>query len=431
MNRRSFLQQSLAASAAYSAMPILPALTRSRKYRLAIIGAGWWGMNILREAIAFGEIKVVAMCDVDRRNLETASKEVQSLNGDQPKLYGDYREMLQAAKAEIVIVGTPDHWHALNAIAAIKSGAHVYLEKPISHTLNEGLAIFQTAREYDRVVQVGTHRRVSQHNISAMEFLREGKVGEISMVKCFVNYGGNAGKATPDSEVPEGLDWDMWCGPAPKLPFNSRIHPKGWRHFLEYANGHIADWGIHWFDQVLWWTEERYPKTVYSTGGRFVKEDNTTSPDTQMAIFEFDSFTLQWENKRCAKNANETHNVGCYFYGTEGTLHLGWRDGWTFYPSNDNHSPIHVDPQLNKPDDQNIKELWLDFMQAIEKNARPACDIEHGFLATNMSLLGMLSYKLGRSVAWDGEAYRIIGDPEANTLLKRDYRGDWEYPAVK
>ncbi|MEM7368175.1 MAG: Gfo/Idh/MocA family oxidoreductase [Bacteroidota bacterium] len=431
MKRRTFLQHSLTASAAYSALPILPALGRTRKYRLAIIGSGWWGMNILREAIAFGDIKVVGMADVDRRTLEAAAKEVESLNGDKPKLYADYRDMLQAVKAEIVIVGTPDHWHALNAIEAIQSGAHVYLEKPISHTLNEGLAIFKTAREYERIVQVGTHRRVSPHNISAMEFLREGKVGDISMVKCFVNYGGKADQPTPDSEVPEGLDWDMWCGPAPKLPFNSKIHPKGWRQFLEYANGHIADWGIHWFDQVLWWTEERYPRSVYSTGGRFVKQDNTTSPDTQMAIFEFESFTLQWENKRCAKNANEAHNVGCYFYGTEGTLHLGWRDGWTFYPSNNNRSPIHVDPQLNKPDDQNIKGLWKDFMQSIENNSRPVCDIEHGFLATNMSLLGMLSYKLGRSVDWDGEAYRIIGDPEANGLLKRDYRGDWEYPVVK
>ena len=430
MKRRTFVQKSLAASAAFSALPLMSAVKRTAKYKLAIIGSGWWGMNILREAIAYGDCKVVAMCDVDQNHLMPAMEEVEKLNGDKPKAYTDFRQMLQKEKPEVVIVGTPDHWHALNAIAAIESGAHVYLEKPISHTLLEGKAILQKAREHNRVVQVGTHRRVSPHNMSGIEFLRSGKAGDIHMVKCFVNYAGGPGERKPDAEPPSGLDWDMWCGPAPKHAYNPGIHPRGFRQHLDYANGTIGDWGIHWFDQVLWWTEERYPKTVYSTGGLFTRQDGSDAPDSQIAVCEFESFSLYWQHKRCAPNANEDHNVGCYFYGTEGTFHMGWRDGWTFYPKDKNTKNIHEAPTLHKPDDQNIKELWADFMQSIKNGTRSVCDIEHGFLATNISLLGMLSYKLGRSIQWDGEKHQIMGDDEANKLLRRDYRGEWEYPEV-
>jgi predicted dehydrogenase len=428
MHRRTFLQESAKTGIALSALPLLPALNFAPKYKLALIGCGWWGNNILNEALSYGQIKKISLCDVDQVALKNTAESVQKLTGKKAKTYKDYRELISREKPDIAIIGSPDHWHPLQAIEAIKAGAHVYLEKPIGHTINEGKAILKAARLYERVVQVGTHRRVSPHNISAMEFLRSGKVGQISSVKCFVNYGGGPGSPTPDEEAPKTLDWDMWCGPAPLNPYNPRIHPKGFRLFLDYANGQIGDWGIHWFDQVLWWTEERAPKKVFSTGGRFVKKDNTTAPDTQYALYEFESFSLHWEHKLAAQNANESGNVGCYFYGTEGTLHLGWLDGWTFYPSKKSASIIQEKPKLHMPDHQNIKELWADFIQAIEQNRPAACDIEHGYLATNISLLGMLSYKLGRSIEWDADKAMIPNDPEANKLLQREYRGDWEYP---
>lgn len=428
MNRRSFLEKSTHSALGISALPLLSALKFDKTYKLAIIGAGWWGMNILREAIAHGSSKVVAVCDVDANALKMAVEEVEKLTGHKPKGYPDYRELISTEKPEIVIIATPDHWHALPAIMAIESGAHVYLEKPIGHTIKEGRAILNAARKYERVVQVDTHRRVSPHNISAMEFLKAGKVGKISSVKAFVNYGNGPSEATPDEEPPKGLDWDMWCGPAPYRPYNKKLHPRGFRQFLDYANGTLGDWGIHWFDQVLWWTEEKYPKTIFSSGGRFVKTDNTDAPDTQYCVYQFESFTLHWEHKLAARNANESGNVGCYFYGTEGTLHLGWLDGWTFYPSDKKKEIIHVEPKLHLPDNQNIKELWADFVSSIENKKLPFCDIEKGHLATNISLLGMISYKLGRSIEWDGQSEKIIGDKAANKLLSRDYRGQWRYP---
>jgi predicted dehydrogenase len=211
-------------------------------------------------------------------------------------------------------------------------------------------------------------------------------------------------------------------------PYNPTIHPKGFRNYLDYANGTLGDWGIHWMDQILWWSEEKFPRKVFSSANRFIKEDSTDAPDTQNVIFEFESFTATWEHRQYAGNEAEKTNIGCYFYGTEGTFHMGWLDGWTFYPSDKKKSIIHEEAKLNEPDQQNIRELWADFMQAIEQKKRPVCDIEIIQRSTNMSLLGMLSYKLGRSVNWDGDKLLIKNDPEANRLLQRAYRGEWKYP---
>jgi predicted dehydrogenase len=215
------------------------------------------------------------------------------------------------------------------------------------------------------------------------------------------------------------------------------MHPRGFRQFLDYGNGTLGDWGVHWMDQILWIMEEKWPKTVYSAGGRpikgppvFTKEQQTTdAPDHQIATFQFDNFTAFWENRQFAGNpAEKAESVGCYFYGTKGTFHMGWQKGWTFFPIGRGQKEIHEEPQLNEPDQQNIRELWADFLDAIETGRRPVCDIELIHRSTNMSLLGMLSLKLGRSVQWDGENEIIVGDPDANKLLRREYRKPWIYP---
>jgi predicted dehydrogenase len=444
MNRRSFLTSSIAAGAALS-FPNIATAQRGKTYRTALIGSGWWGTNILREAVASGRCKVVGLVDVDRRQLDKCAKEVASWTGDKPKRYEDYREMLAEQKPDIAIVGTPDHWHALATIAAVKAGAHVYVEKPIGHTIMEGRAMVNAARAAGRVVQVGTHRRVSPHNVSGMKFLREGNAGKIGMVRCFVLYGGGPETPKKNMEPPKELNWDMWCGPAPLRPYcadpdnpsRGGMHPKGFRQWLDYGNGTLGDWGVHWVDQVLWVMERKWPKTVFATGGRPIKGkpiyteelQTTDAPDHLMASYEFEDLTVTWEHRQFAGNpAEKSESVGCFFYGTKGTFHMGWRQGWTFYPLGRGQKEIHEEPQLNQPDSQNIKELWADFLNAIETGARPVCDVEDIHYSTNMSLLGMLSYKLGRSVAWDGQREICMGDPEANKLLRRKYRAPWVYP---
>ncbi|WP_420154277.1 Gfo/Idh/MocA family protein [Siphonobacter sp.] len=430
MNRRTFLESTSKASLAFSATPLLSSFIRTEKYKTALIGSGWWGMNILRCAVQAGQSKVVALCDVDTRQIKSAQQELSKLTSDQPKVYRDYREMLAKEKPEIVIVATPDHWHPLCCIAAIESGAHVYVEKPIGHTLMEGRAMINAARKHNRIVQVGTHRRVSPHNVSGMDFLKSGKAGKVGMVRAFVHYGGGPGEKTPAQEPPKELDWDFWCGPAPLGEYHASMHPKGFRLHLDYANGQLGDWGIHWLDQILWWSEDPFPKQVYSTGGRAIRRDDTNAPDHQVAVWKFDDFTVEWEHRLFAGNEAEKANVGCYFYGTEGTFHMGWTDGWTFYPSNKNKPVIHQDPSLDLPDQQNIAGLWRNFLDCISTGKRPVCDIEIGHRSTNMALLGMLSYKLGRSINWDGQKELVLNDDEANKLLRRDYRGQWQYPSV-
>ena len=427
LSRRHAMQAIGVGAMSWTAPAVIGA-EKERRYRTVLIGSGWWGMNILQAAVESGRCEVVALCDVDVNQLRPAAAKVEQWTGATPAQYRDYRELLEREKPEIAIVATPDHWHPLITIAAVQAGAHVYVEKPISHTIYEGRAMVRAARQADRVVQVGTHRRVSPHCISAQKFLKEGGLGKVGMVRAFVHYPGGVGSPTPDADPPTGLDWDFWCGPAPLRPFNPSIHPRGFRQFLDYANGTLGDWGIHWMDQILWWTEEKYPRRVASSGGRFIRQASDDAPDTQVVEFTFESFTAVWEHRRYGGNDAEKHNIGCYFYGTEGMLHLGWLDGWTFYPTNKSKSVIHEEPRLHGQDNHNIPELWADFLDAIEQRRLPVCDIEIGHRSTNMSLLGMLSLKLGRSIAWDGEREVITGDDEANRLLKREYRAPWQYP---
>jgi predicted dehydrogenase len=444
LDRRRFLATSAGIGLALAA-PAVRGAEKARKYKTALIGTGWWGMNILREAIAAKQSTIAAVCDVDLRYLRPAAKEVEKLCGNAPRQYVDYRELLAKERPELVIVGTPDHWHPLQTIAAVNAGAHVYVEKPISHTILEGRAMVDAARAAERVVQVGTHRRVSPHNVSGREFIRSGKLGKIGMVRAFVHYGGGPETPRKNVEPPKGLLWDMWCGPGPLRPFNGDpdnpwsggIHPRGFRSYLDYANGTLGDWGIHWMDQILWVTGEKAPKRVFSVGGRPIKgaavltaeEQTSDAPDHQVATFQFEQFDVSWEHRMFAgNNAEKGESVGCYFYGEKGTFHMGWQNGWTFYPVNPGQPVVHEDPQLNKPDDQNIKQLWADFLDAIRTGRRPVCDIESVHRSTTVSLLGMLSYKLGRSVEWDGEKERIVGDADANKLLRREYRKPWTYP---
>ncbi len=441
ISRRDFVARSAAAGLSLGAPAVLKTGLAGRKHRTVLIGSGWWGNVISEMAMAHGSVDITGICDVDEKMVDDGVRLVGKKAGGAPKRYKDYRECLEKEKPEIAIVATPDHWHPLICIAACKAGAHVYVEKPVGHTILEGRAMVKAARECDRVVQVGTHRRVTPHGLSAYKFIQEGGVGRIGMIRAFVPGAAGAGQpggVSKNQDPPAGLDWDFWCGPAPFRPYNPALHPKKWRQFMDYANGQIGDW-VHWTDQILWVLgDDRRPKTVGAVGGIFVRsprpgeaakdEAVPDSPDTLDVHWEFEDCIATWEHRMYAGNNSEKVRIGCYFYGDKGVCHVGWGEGWTFYPIKKGEPEIHEKPRLHQPGAQNVPELWADFIGAIREKRRPVCDIEIGHRSTTLSLLGVLSYKLGRSIEWDGEKERCIGDEEANRLLRREYRAPWKYP---
>ena len=233
IQRRRFLRS---AAATGISMTVSPSRLRggSSEYRVGLIGCGWWGMNNLRYLMTTGKANVVALCDVDQKRLQEAGAEVGRMLGKNPKTFSDYRKMLELERIDIALIATPDHWHALPAIAACEAGCDLYLEKPISHTLKEGRAMVNAARRYQRIVQVGTHRRSGAHYKSAIAFLKAGNVGEIGMVRAFVHYN-IPGARVADSSPPDGFDYDFWCGPAPMPPFNKMRYHGSWRHYADYG----------------------------------------------------------------------------------------------------------------------------------------------------------------------------------------------------
>ncbi len=440
MKRRTFLRTTVLAGAGLTAVsaPFVRG-SEHRKLRTALIGSGWWGKNILKEAMASGRCATVALVDVDANVLEVAADQVEGLSGEKPTCYRDYREMLAKEKPDIVIIATPDHWHALHTIESLRAGAHVFVEKPTGHTVNESRAMLKAARESGRVVQVGLHRRIGPHHVQGMEFLKSGAVGEVGMVRLFAHSAGTGPEtAVANEPVPEGMDWDLWCGPAPYRAFSKKLHPGGWRNTLDFGNGTLGDWGVHWLDQVLWWSGENYPKRVFCTGGRPVfgaavlnaEGQTSDAPDHQVATYEFEKFTCVWEHRRFGGNDSEKHRIGAYYYGNRGVLHIGWRDGWTFYPSTKGGKMEHGDSQLQEPDGHNLQLLWADFLAAIDARRNPVAGIELAHRSSVLPLLGMISWRTGRSLQWDGNSEQIVGDPEANALLSRPYRAPWVYPQI-
>ena len=418
-----------------------------RPYRVGVVGSGWFGKLNLHTLMQVARVETVALCDVDRRMLtEARSLAMARLNSvapprRRPALYDDYRRMLAAHEFDIVIVATPDHWHALTAIAAIEAGAHVYLEKPISVDIAEGKAIVAAARARRRVVQVGTQRRTAPHLIEARDrIVREGRLGKIGMVEVYGYFHQRPARFPPSAEPPAHLNWDFYCGPAALAPYNAALHPLNWRSFTAFGNGYMGDIGVHFVDTARWMLDLGWPKRVFSTGGIFVDSESAADiPDTQIASFEFDDLLMTWTNRHWGAAPNPSDQWGAVFYGERGTLRIS-TDGYAFDPIDGASVRGEARWDLAQfPHDQAVR-VWerplaamcrnnmRDFVAAIQAGNRPAADIEHGHISTASCILANMSMKLGRPLLWDGEAQRVVGDDEANALLARPYRAPWVHP---
>jgi predicted dehydrogenase len=443
MNRRVFLQTGTALF--LSAATAQAAGFRTQPLRVGLIGSGWYGKIDLFRLMQVAPVEVVSLCDADSRMLAEAADMVaqRQASGRRPRTYGDYRQMLAEGDLDIVLIGTPDHWHALQAIAAMQAGAHVYLQKPISVDVVEGQAILAAARKYDRVVQVGTQRRSTPHLAEARQLIQEGRLGKIGLVELYCYYHMRSRLNPPDTAPPAHLDYEMWTGPAPMRPYNSLVHPRSWRAFMEYGNGIMGDMCIHMLDMARWMMDLDWPTRIASSGGILVdKASKANITDTQTATFDFvdDEVSMIWQHRSWGHPNDPEYPWGATFYGERGTLKASVHS-YDFIPYGDGQ-PVRRDVtyELDQyPEDRTERDLeqhvapavryhMQDFLQAIENGTRPVADIREGHISTASCILANLSMQLGRSLTWDPETERVVGDEEANRLLARPYRGPWLHP---
>jgi predicted dehydrogenase len=443
MNRRTFLQTGTTALALSASG--LAASQGDRPYRAGLIGCGWYGKCDLFRLIQVAPVEVVSLCDVDRNMLSAAAEMVAARQRSKrkPRLYGDYREMLKEKDLDIVIVGTPDHWHALPMIAAVEAGAHVYVQKPISVDVVEGQAMVAAARKHRKVVQVGTQRRSTPHLVEARDrVIKEGRLGRVGHLEIYCYHHMRARNNPPDTDPPKHLDYEMWTGPAPMRPYNELVHPRRWRSFTEYGNGIMGDMCIHMLDMVRWMLNLGWPRRISSTGGILVdKGSKANIPDTQSATFDFGDLNVVWQHRTWGQPADPAYPWGATIYGDRGTLKASVHR-YEFTPAGKDAKPLRGEAlyEWDKfPEDKTEKDLeghvaapnrrhMQDFLQAIVKGGRPVADIEEGHTSTACCILANLSMRLGRSLTWDATKQRVAGDDEANRLLRRPYRKPWIHP---
>ena len=439
IKRREFLRKGGAAiigAGAVAKFSTIPhkVLGANEKIVAGAIGTGRQGGTNMRDFILNDEIEMAAVSDVYEPHMERAIE----ITKGKAVGYKDFRRIIDRKDIDVVIISTPDHWHALPTIYACESGKDVYVEKPISHNVYEGRKMVEFARRYKRIVQVGTQQRSGTHFQRAVKFVQSGKLGPISMVKCW-NFGNSYPDGvgnTPDSHPPPDLDWDMWLGPAPEVPYNSNrwIAPpgRGWpsfRWFWDYAGGMLTDWGTHLFDIVLWAMEVNSPLAVGACGGKNYIRDNRETPDTIEVNYEFPGFIMTYTNTILNSKGFDNHGYGIQFYGTNGTLFVD-RNGFNVEPEvmRVNKERVEkMEPITSKGSEQH-KTHVRDFIDCVKSRELPISDIENGHYSTNASHLGNIAFRTKREIKWDAKNEKITNSVEANNYLKREYRTPWKLP---
>jgi len=420
-------------------------LIHQKPRRVGLIGAGWYGKSDLWRLNQVAPIEIVSICDPDRHYLEEAIQMAaqRQKSGNKPRGYTDYRQMLKERDLDIVLVGSPDHWHALHAIAAIEAGADVYLQKPTSADVIEGEAILAAARKHGRVVQVGTQRKSTPHLIDAKKRVVEagllGKVGHVDLC-CYFHMRANGNP--PVQPVPDYFDYDMWTGPAPLRPFDGMPHLRWWRTFMEYGNGIVGDMCVHLLDTVRWMLGLGWPKRISSVGGIYVqKEGKSNITDTQTAVFEYDGFNVVWQHRTWGLPTDPDYPWALFIHGEKGVLKASTMQA-DFIPWDKKAERIHFDCLYEReqyPEDLKEERIelnaapatrrhMLDFLAAIDKRSRPVADIEDGHISSASCILANIAMELGRPLVYDPVKREVVGDAEATARLRRPYRAPWRHP---
>jgi len=422
VSRRGFCR-ALAGAGAVAQMPAaVRGAATAQTVKLGVIGCGWYGMVNVQAAFKAGAVDIVAVCDVDSEHLRIAAEEVAKLQGRSPLTFKHYEELLQVEGLDAVIIATPPQWHALPFIAAVKRNLDVYCEKPLAYDVRECRAMQNAARASGRIVQVGFQRRQSPAFQAVRDYLREGKAGRLICAEAAIHY--TAGVKDPSPQTPPAsLDWDLWCGPAPLIPYSQQVGHKNWRLEQTTGHGHLVDWGIHLIDAARMILGEAAPRSVSAAGGLYALKGKITTPDVLTAHFDFAACPLTWRHRiwGAAEHAPEVAN-GLFFYGDQQTVFVT-DNRWVVIPKGKNAERQEHTVKA----DTGVLHM-AEFLNAVRTRQAPGCSIEEGANSTVAVKLAMIAYETGRRVDWDAAAESVGANPEAAARLLRAYRTPWKHP---
>lgn len=435
MDRKKFIQQSTLLTGAGL---LLPSLTSFRKASQKIgandtlvigaIGINGMGWSDTKALLNIPGVKLAAICDVDQNVLEKREAEMKA-QGVRVKTFTDYRKLLEEKEIDAVVIGSPDHWHALMMIHACQAGKHVYVEKPIGNSVGECQAMVAAQEHYGTVVQVGQWQRSQQHFQDAVNYLATGVLGPIRTVKVWCYQGWmRPDPIVPDSAPPKGVDYQRWLGPAPLKPFNSSRFHFHFRWFWDYAGGLMTDWGVHLLDYALLGMKASLPKTIVGLGGKFAYPDLAEeTPDTLTTLYEFDQFNLVWDSAMGIDNGSYGRDHGIAFIGNHGTLILN-RGGWEVIE--ERQSENKVAKPLVKPSDNGLQKHAQNFVAAIRANdpTKVNCSIQEGAHVATVAQMGNISYRSGEKLYWDATKNRFTDEAINKEYLINTYHNGYSLP---
>lgn len=437
-SRRKFIRQSatlLAGSAVLQnwSQPLFARNPPASQLNIAVIGAKGMGWSNTRAAMKIPGVNLVAICDVDQSviNDKMAELQKQGINTGNISTGGDYRRLLDNKDIDIIIVGTPDHWHALQTIHALEAGKHVYVEKPVGNSIGECAAMIKAQQRYGKLVQAGQWQRSQQHFKDAVEFVHSGQLGMIRTVKVWCYQGWMRPQpVVPDSAPPAGVDYKTWLGPAPLRPFNTSRFHFHFRWFWDYAGGLMTDWGVHLLDYALLGMKAEVPKTIAALGGRFAyPELYEETPDTLTTLYEFDGFNMVWDSAMGIDNGSYGRNHGIAFIGNNGTLVLD-RGGWEVLE--EKQSKNKVLKPLVKSSDNGLEKHWVNFTDAIRNNQPDSlhCPLAAAAHVANVAQMGNIAYRSGQKLSWNKEKSRFTQKEINRQYLVKEYHNGYKLPVV-
>jgi predicted dehydrogenase len=429
--RRNFIKTA-SVLAAGSVLP-LDALSKARmsvspadKIQVALIGGNSMGWSDLSSFFKNPEVECVALCDVDGNVRNKRTDEIMKMGRPKPKLYNDYRKMLENKDIDVVVIGTPDHWHCLMLCNALEAGKHVYVEKPIGNSIAEINIMQKAVKKHGKIVQVGQWQRSQPHFVDAIKYLKSGKLGRIRVCKAwsYVDWKGAVPKV-PDSPAPEGVDYKMWLGPAPMRPFNKNRFHQTWRWYWEYAGGELTDWGVHLIDYILYGMGKAIPSSVMAIGGKYAfPDDDMVTPDTMTAVYDFKDFTVIWEHTIGIGLGNWKRPHGMAYTGENGTLVLD-RDGWEVFPEKKRIEAVPLQKNVGVGLDLHVR----NFLDCLKNNTPQKLNagIDIGRNVALVAQMGNIAYRTGEKVFWNNDKQQF-STATANKLIIPQYNNGYALP---